>query len=51
MIEKIRNFMQLSNKNESVSKGKQKVYYDRKTKKHNYKLGNKVLLLLSYVYQ
>ena len=46
MREKIRNFMQLSNENESVSKRKQKVYYDRKTRKRNYKLGDKVLLLL-----
>ena len=46
MRDKIREFMALSNKNESLSKNKQKVYYDKHSRKRNYKLGDKVLLLL-----
>ena len=46
MRNKIRQYLDMSNANEVVSKSKQKLYYDRTTRKRNYKLGDKVLLLL-----
>ena len=46
MRDKIRDFMKMSNLNEIGGKRKQKVYYDRGSRKRNYKLGDKVLLLL-----
>ena len=41
MRNKIREFMKCSNVNESDSKAKQKVYYDRNSRKRNYNFGEK----------
>ena len=46
MRNRIKDFLKLSNMNEEGSKSKQKYYYDRNTRKRNYKMGDKVLLLL-----
>ena len=46
MRNRIRDFMKLSNENESIGKRKQKVYYDRHNRKRSYVLGDKVLFLL-----
>ena len=46
MREKIKEFMKISNMNEIGCKTKQKRYYDKGSRKRNYKLGDKVLLLL-----
>jgi hypothetical protein len=46
MRDRIRDFMKLANKSEIESKLKEKTYYDRSCRKRNFKLGDKVLLLL-----
>ena len=46
MREQIKNFMSISNSNESDSKMKQKTYYDKNCRKRIFKPGDKVLLLL-----
>ena len=46
MREKIKEFMNLANRNELQSKKKQKTYFDRSCRKRSFKLGDKVLLLL-----
>ena len=46
MRNRIKDFLKQSNINEEGSKSKQKYYYDRNTRKRNYKMGDKVLLLL-----
>jgi hypothetical protein len=46
MREKLKLFMDMANQNESVAKQKEKVYYDRRTRKRSLKVGDKVLLLL-----
>lgn len=46
MRERIKQFMQLANDNEFTNKRKEKFYYDRNCRKRNFKLGDKVLLLL-----
>ena len=46
MRNRIKEFLKISNENESASKSKQKTYYDRNTRKRNFNLGDKVLLLL-----
>ena len=43
---KIKDFMKISNENEKCAKTKQKVYFDKKTRKRSFKMGDKVLLLL-----
>lgn len=46
MRNRIKEFLENAKVNESVSKSKQKLYYDKNTRKRNYKIGDKVLLLL-----
>ena len=46
MRNRVKEFMENAKINENVSKSKQKVYYDKNTRKRNYKVGDKVLLLL-----
>ena len=46
MRNRIKEFLKISNENESANKAKQKTYYDRNTRKRNFNLGDKVLLLL-----
>ena len=46
MREKISEYLSLANNNERVAKIKEKVYYDKTTKKRQLSVGNKVLLLL-----
>lgn len=44
--EKLKMFSELAHKNEVIAKGKQKVYYDKKAKHRDIKVGSKVLVLL-----
>jgi len=46
MRDKIRDYMNMANKNEYESKLKEKQYYDKNCRKRNFKMGDKVLLLL-----
>ena len=46
MRNRVKEFLKMSNENESGSKAKQKVYYDKSTRQRKFNLGDKVLLLL-----
>ena len=46
MRKKIKEFMKDANRNEIGGKTKQRVYYDKDSRKRNYKLGDKVLMFL-----
>jgi hypothetical protein len=46
MRERLKEFMRLSNENESLNKTKEKVYYDKTSRARKFRVGEKVLLLL-----
>ena len=46
MRERIREYLKVANESENRAKQKEKIYYDRTCRKRNFKLGDKVLLLL-----
>jgi hypothetical protein len=46
MRQRLREFLDIANTNEEISKQKEKSYYDRTSRKRSFKIGEKVLLLL-----
>jgi hypothetical protein len=46
MRERLKEFLRLSNENETASKSKEKMYYDRSSRSRKFSVGDKCLLLL-----